>query len=445
MFGRKYIKLLQDWKQKPNRKPLILRGARQVGKTTIVNLFAKDFEQYIYLNLDELSDKKLFEENEDFEKLIDAIYFYKNASPEVTDTLIFIDEIQNSANAVSMLRYFYEKKPDLYIIAAGSLLESLIDVNISFPVGRVEYMVVHPLTFEEFLTASKEDNALDAYNTIPMPGYAYDKLSDLFKIYSLIGGMPEVVKVYLETKDFNRVKQVISSLITAYKDDVEKYTGKSNGRDIIRHIIENAFYYTCNRITFQGFGNSNYRSREVGESFRILEKAMLLRLVYPATQYCIPIIPDKKKKPRLHLLDTGLVNYVAGIEKEVYSEKNLLDAYKGKVAEHIVGQELIGLGTQPDHKINFWVRDKKQASAELDYLMKFENHLIPIEVKSGSSGKLKSLHMFMNNSQTDVATRFYSGKFSVESAQTISGKKFKLINLPLYLSGKIKEYVELSY
>lgn len=441
MFTRKPLQKLQNWRNSSHRKPLILRGARQVGKTTLVNMFAKSFDQYIYLNLDLLSDRKIFDENEDFDTLIKAIFFLKNANESSSQTLIFIDEIQNSPKAVSALRYFYEKRPDLFVIAAGSLLESLLNLQISFPVGRVEFMTIRPLTFEEFLIASENKNLVEAYNSIPFFEYAYDKLNEYFKTYLLIGGMPEVVDNYIKNNDFNKIKSIISNLVIAYKDDVEKYAETQSSKAITRHIIDNSFFYAGEKITFQGFGNSNYRSREVGESFRMLEKTMLLKLIYPVQGFGFPVIPDKRKKPRLQVLDTGLVNYLSGIEREIFQQKDILDTYKGRIAEHIVGQELLTLEINPDYTLNFWLRDKKQSSAELDYLLPFENKLYPIEVKSGSAGKLKSLNFFMENSDSDLAVRFYSGKLAVDNLFTSTGKGFRLINLPMFLTGKIKEYI----
>ena len=442
MFNREALEELAQWRQKENRKPLILRGARQVGKTTLINLFAANFNQYIYFNLDLPEDRRVFENARSFEDLLDAIFFTKNARRSEKETLLFIDEVQNSSAAIKYLRYFYEMQKDLYVIAAGSLLETLIDKEISFPVGRVEYLAVRPLSFREFLTAGDFKSELKALDTIPFPVYAHDKLLALFRKYSLIGGMPEIVKLYFETNDFVEIRNTINNLIIGYKADVEKYAAKESANKVIRHIIENAWSYAAERITFNNFAGSNYRSREVSESFKVLEKTMLLRLVYPTTTMKIPLIANRKMSPKLHLLDTGLVNFKSGIEKELFSEAELTDVYKGKIAEHIIGQELLSKNLSPEANLTFWTREKRQSSAELDYLINYKGKLIPVEVKSGASGKMRSLNIFMNLSDLSLAVRFYSGKLSISKEKTIEGKDFTLINLPFYLCSKLENYLE---
>ncbi len=444
MYNRSILTELGKWYNRTHRKPLILRGARQVGKTTAVNLFASRFKQFISINLDMPEEKRIFEEARSFDELYDSIFFLKNAAKAERGTLLFIDEIQNSPSAVKNLRYFYEKYPQLAVIAAGSLLETLIEKEIHFPVGRVEYLAVRPFSFYEFLEAGEFAKELEAINTIPFPNYAHEKLLSLFRTYTLIGGMPEIVKLYLEKRDLTEIKKPVTDLIIAYKDDVEKYAVNNTSAKVLRFIIDNAFKFAAERITFNNFGGSGYRSREISEAFRLLEKTMLLRLIYPTTSTRLPVVTKNKMSPKLHLLDTGLVNFISGIEKEIFTGNDLTDVYKGKIAEHIIGQELLSVQYSPEALITFWVREKRQASAEIDYLYNFNGRLIPVEVKSGASGKLKSLQIFLDNSDADVAVRFYSGKYSVEEQRTSAGKKFKLINLPLFLSPKLKEYITLN-
>lgn len=442
MFNREITSELEKWQTKTNRKPLILRGARQVGKTTLVKQFAKNFNQFIYLNLDLEEEKRIFENARSFEDLKEAIFFIKNATPSEKNTLIFIDEIQNSSAAVKYLRYFYENENELAVIAAGSLLESLIDKEISFPVGRVEYLALRPFSFKEFLNAGNFKNEINALNTIPVPGYAHERLMSLFRKYTITGGMPEIVKLLFETNDLKEIKNTVNNLIIAYKEDVLKYARNDNQSRIIRFIIENVFKFASERITFTNFAASNYRSREVSEAFRILEKTMLLSLVYPTTESKLPLSRNIKMSPRLQLLDTGFVNLISGIEKEILLGDDLMDSYRGKIAEHIVGQEILAKEYSPDASLIFWVREKKQSDAEIDYLINYDGKIIPIEVKSGSSGKMKSLKIFMNTAKTNIAIRFYSGKFEITQEITSEGKKYKLLNMPLYLCSLIKDYLE---
>ncbi len=442
MFYREIEEELRKWREKNNRKPLILRGARQVGKTTLIKQFSRNFNQFIYLNLDLEEDKRIFENAHSFNELLDRIYFSKDASVLENNTLIFIDEIQNSPAAIQYLRYFYENKPELPLVAAGSLLESLIDKKISFPVGRVEYLALRPFSFTEFLNAGNYKKELEALRTIPIPAYAHERLMSLFMKYTIIGGMPEIVKLYFETNDFIEIKKTVNNLIIAYKEDVEKYARNENQSRIIRFIIDNIFKFASERITFNNFAASGYRSREVAEAFRLLEKTMLLSLVYPTTDTKLPLGRNLKMSPKLQLLDTGLVNLYSGIEKEILLGDDLMDTFRGKIAEHIIGQEILAQEYSPATSLIFWVRQKKQSDAEIDYLMNHDGRIIPIEVKSGSSGRMKSLKIFISLAKTDIAVRFYSGKFEITEEVAIDGKKFKLLNMPLYLCPMLKEYLD---
>jgi predicted AAA+ superfamily ATPase len=441
MFYRTILKEFERWADRKNRKPLVLRGARQVGKTTAVNLFADQFDQYIYLNLELEEDRKLFQKQRDIDDLLEAIFFIKNKSREVEKTLIFIDEIQMVPEAVAQLRYFYEKAGDLYVIAAGSMLESLINRHINFPVGRVEFCVLHPLSFQEYLIATGEEKTLELLTKIPVPDFAYDKLTKIFNRYTVIGGMPEIVETDTITRDIQHIIPIYEGLLVSYIDDVEKYASNQSMARIIRHIINNAFYEFGNRITYKGFGRSNYRSREMSEAFHLLEKTMFLRLIYPTTQINLPVLEDRKKSPKLQLLDTGMVNYYAGIQKELFQSDDISRLYEGKIAEHIIGQELLALRSSLLHRINFWVREKKQSNAEVDYVYVHDNKLIPIEVKSGSTGRLRSLHQYIDLAPHNYAVRFYAGKVQIDHIQTINNKAFYLLNLPYFLVGELDIYL----
>lgn len=442
MFKRLLLKELHHWLHKPKRKPLILRGARQVGKTTLVSLFAEQFDQFIALNLERQEDKALFEQNYTIQELVEAIFFLHGKDRQQPNTLLFIDEIQNSSAAVAMLRYFHENYPALPVIAAGSLLESLLDRHISFPVGRVEYLRVHPLTFEEFLIAVDEEQAAVMLNQIPLPIFAHDKLLKLFHRYALIGGMPEIVQQYAATRDLAQLRPIYDNLITAYLDDVEKYSPRDSQTPVIRHVIQTAFREAGNRITLAGFGQSNYGSKDVGEALQVLEKALLLQRCYPVTDTRLPLVPNLKKSPKLQLLDSGLVNYFSGLQTDIFGSKDLNSLYGGRIIEHLVGQELLASQSSLLFQLHFWVREKNQSNAEVDFVLAHGNKVIPIEVKSGATGRLRSLHQFMDQAEHRFAVRLYAGKLEVEDAVTVEGKAFKLLNLPYYLGGKVDGYLE---
>ena len=424
------------------RKPLVIRGARQVGKTTLVNQFAKQYEQYIYVNLELSEDKQPFENFTSIETLINTLFFLKNKIvAKKSTTLIFIDEIQEVPKALNILRYFFELAPEISVIAAGSMLETLFDKNISFPIGRVEYKVIRPVSFPEFLSAIDETTALEQLTQVPVAEFAQTKLLSLFHTYALIGGMPEIVQQYATHKDLVTLGPIYDSLISGYMDDVEKYA-KSNAQILhVRHCIKNSFAQAGKRIKFEGFGNSAYKSREMGESLRTLEKALLLQLVYPCTTATLPIVPDIKKSPRLQILDTGLLNYFVGIQKEIIGTDDLNTIYQGTLIEHLIGQEILSFQYNALSALHFWVREKKESTAEVDYLFQYDGLVIPIEVKAGKEGTLKSLHSYMDIAPHKMAIRFYAGVLKITDAITQNGKQYQILNLPYYLGSQIEKYI----
>ncbi len=443
MFRRNIQWELDKWKLKNDRKPLALRGARQVGKTTTINLFAEKFEQYIYINLELPEERKPFEDFTTIDKLVQTIFFLKNKShSNAGSTLIFIDEIQEVPAALNILRYFYEKAPEIHVIAAGSLLETLFNKDVSFPVGRVDFMVLRPVSFPEFLDALNESSSLEQLNKIPFPSFAFKKLIALYHTYALIGGMPEVIARYIKNRDLTELKSIYESLIVSYSDDVEKYATSTRQVEYIRHAMRASFSLAGNRIKFKGFGSSNYGSREMGEALRTLEKAMLLQLIYPVTDFKLPLLPNKKKSARLQVLDTGMLNYFIGVQKEIIGTDDLNKVYQGTIIEHLTGQELLAFQYNALSTLNFWVREKKTSTAEVDFIFPYEGKLIPIEVKSGSEGKLKSLHMFMNNVSHEMAIRFYAGELQISIVNTPEKKTYYLLNLPYFLVSKIEDYIK---
>jgi uncharacterized protein len=439
-YPRNIASWLLKWKEKSTRKPLVLRGARQVGKTTVVRQFATNYKQFIYLDLEQNSDSKPFRELNDIDQLAESIFLLHNKSLNQKDTLLFIDEIQAVPEAINQLRYFYEKLPWLHVIAAGSLLETLLDEKIHIPVGRVEYAVLRPVNFPEFLRAIGEDGALELYNRVPVPDYAFDKLLDSFHRFTLIGGMPEVVQHYTENRDLQALGSIYRGLQESYKEDVEKYARSSAMVQTLRHVIEVLPLEAGRRIKFEGFGQSNYGSREMGESLRTLQKAMLLHLVYPTTQTQFPLLPNKRKSPRLQMLDTGLMNFYSGLQPQLILLKDLNSIYGGRVIEHMVGQELLASTCEIDYRLQWWTREEKQAMAEVDFILPVKGYIIPVEVKAGATGTLRSLLMIMDLLPHHWAIRLYAGKIKLDEVTSPGGKKVIFLNLPYFLAGKLEEY-----
>ena len=440
MFQRLALKALRQWAEKEGRKPLVLRGARQVGKTTLVKIFAEEFDVFINLNLEEKVNADLFTMDFSFEDLLAGIYVKAGIKMENQRTLIFIDEIQNVPDAVKVLRYFYEKRPDLYVIAAGSLLESLVGNHISFPVGRIEYMALHPCTFTEFLGALGENILVEQIEQLEVPQSVHSYVMDLFKKYMIVGGLPEAVANYAKRKDWVSLNEIFNSLLSGYKDDIEKYAQRPKEQDILRYILNYGWGLAGQRFQFSKFCSSSYKSAEMGNAFRTLEKTLLLELVYPLISTSFPILPDLKRSPKLLWLDTGLVNYVAGMQESLLFTSDTDELWNGHIAEQVVGQELLGASFAFGGKRMFWVRDARNSQAEVDFVYKYKSHLIPVEVKTGDNSKLRSLHQYMDESQEDIALRLWNGPLTSDLIRLPSGKQYTLYNVPFYYAGQLETF-----
>lgn len=443
MFYRKILEDLEEWKHSSIRKPLVIRGARQVGKTTVVNEFSKQFKQYIAINLEQNTYRELFSTYTDIHQITERLFFAEGKQLAlIKETLLFIDEIQEVPKAINILRYFKEELPELAVIAAGSMLETLLGKNISFPVGRIEYRILRPVSFEEFLKAMGEEMALEEFRKVPLKAYAHTKLLSLFHTYALIGGMPEVVAHYAQHRDITALKPIYLNLLNSYLEDAEKYAKSETQLQLIRFVINQVIHHAGKRIKFQGFGNSNYKSKEISETLRTLQKTHLLHLIYPSTSYDIPLQEDFKKAPRLQFLDSGLMNFQVGLQTEILRTSDLNSVYQGTLIEHLVGQELLAHQFLPLEQLHYWVREKNSSMAELDYVYPINGKVVPIEVKSGSAGKIKSLTQFIDSSTINFGIRFFAGEFSINELETPLGKKFYLLNLPYYLAGQTEQYIK---
>ena len=441
-FKRHIFDELVQWKMSSNAKPLILRGARQVGKTTLVRSFGESYTHFIELNLEKSEDANLVERSNSVQELVNFLALKNEISPkDFPHTLLFIDEIQESEKAISFLRYFYEDLPELNVIAAGSLLEHTLKKTKNYPVGRINYLYLFPLNFQEYLEAQGKNNLLERFRNVPVDDIAHELLMKEFHTYCIIGGMPEIVANYVANQDLLSLPQIYESIWNTYKDDVIKYADSKSEENVMKHIVNTAASFVDQRIKFQNFGHSNYKSREVSKAFNNLDAAKVIQVIYPCTNVEPPILPDYKKSPRLQFLDTGILNFDLNIQADLLLMKDLSEAYKGAIIPHIINQEVLSLNTTDYKKTYFWVRDKTQSSAEVDLLIAHGKFLIPIEIKSGKTGSLKSLHQFVNQAPHQFAVRMYGGKFNIEETVTPEGKPYLLMNLPYYLGTYLKQYI----
>lgn len=447
MYKRLLINQLRTWKKKSVHKPLVIRGARQVGKSTLVREFGKEFDVFIEVNLELSDDARIFRNTDDVEEIWRYLCLKNHvvSNPSLA-TLLFIDEIQEEPNAVGLLRYFFEEMPWLYVITAGSRLQSLLKKKVSFPVARVEYMNLRPFSFTEYLSALEGDSWTDTVNNLQVTPLMHTEMMKQFNRYTLIGGMPEAVSTYADAHDIETLSPIFNSLMKGYNEDVERYAKNEEQVRIIRHILDTAWFSAGETISFAGFGGSSYSSTQIHDAMDCLQRAYLLSLDYPVTSTAVPALPAKRRSPKLITVDLGITNFAAGIQLEYLQNKDLLDTWRGRAAEQIVAQELrVLLDKHLRENQYFWVRDKKGTTAEIDYVWQHNTSLVPIEVKAGTNSHLRSLHSFVNQADNHVtAVRVWSGEFGVQDVTTPApdNKSYRLINIPFYYVGQMDKILD---
>lgn len=452
-------KLLSEWLLRPNRKPLVIRGARQVGKSTLVRLFATSCKKrLIEINLER--HRKLGSAFSTMDvpailKEIEIITGHTSIDPQ--ECILFLDEIQAIPAALSSLRYFYEELPDLPVIAAGSLLEfTLQKETFSMPVGRVEYFYLGPMTFEEFLDAQGETRLLQELagysidTRAPFPSAAHEKLCAHLRTYYFVGGMPEAVAEFLHTKNFGNAGRIHTSIIETYRDDFGKY---ASARELERlQRLFDALPGLCGGKFKWVKALADEQPREVRAVLGLLVKAGLVTQIFHSSCTGLPLASGINEKIfKIMMVDIGLLN--AGTGTQSLPQNLLLEtalATEGTIAEQFVCQHLL---QQEDPARRpaayFWTRDGKTSNAEVDFVVVRGGKIIPVEVKSGKSGSLRSLHQFIAAHNTPVALRFDlnppSAHLIEHKVPTPSGQRsirFKLISLPLYMVEQAHRFID---
>ena len=453
---RSIEKYLEEWKFSPNRKPMILRGARQVGKTYIVEKFGKtEFEFFLNLNFER-------------DKTLETIFNEKNPQKIINDlsglysipilegkTLLFIDEIQISPNAIASLRYFYEDIPGLHVIAAGSLLDhTLNEIQYSMPIGRVEYAYLYPLSFIEFLTAFGESGLCDVIRNFE-PGKElieaiHLKLSDYLRLYFIVGGMPEAVQTYINSKNLIEVEKVHASIVTSLQYDFSKY-GTRAQQDHLRKSLHYVANSIGQKVKYVNIDNKVH-STLLKDALHKLEMSRVIHLIRRTKSVHIPItqyVDNNTFKPIL--MDIGLVSYLVQIK--INSLNNLISDYGGALAEQFVGQEMIASSPYyKEMKLYYWAREEKNSNAEIDYLIQKSNEIYPIEVKAGKTGTLKSLQVFLGSKDKQFGIRFNLNLptmgNNLEATIRVKNKskqiEYSLLSLPMYFAGNIHKFRTLT-
>jgi len=438
---RNLLEKLCRWSSEPAPKPMLILGAEQVGKTTLVKTLAKKFDQVISVNLSESSERKIFERGYSPEELRDALFFCKEVTTGPKRTLLFLDEIHLSAQAMQAVAGLSARCKDLLLIATSSVITTEIGQWIHHPSKLVNAVTLHPCSFAEYLDAIGEPSAIEAYHEVPVPTSSYAKLLRHFHLYMLIGGMPEVLGRFCEEKHLTAIKPIYEKILVNWNTSLASaFPSAKSG--LLQFTLQNSFPFAATRIKFHCFGNSEFRSREMGEAFRILEQRQLIKLIYPATTMLNPLLINREKSPRLQLLDTGMVNHFSGIQKQLFQSDDMNALFHGQIARQAAGQELLAAESAGDDRVGFWVRNKPQSRAEVDFVISHDGMLIPVEVKSGEPGSLRSLHQFVDHSPHPFAIRLHAGELSIRQTQTISGHRFYLLSLPYFLAGRIVPHLD---
>ncbi len=384
---------LLEWKDSKRRKPLILRGARQVGKTwSVKKLGADHFENTVHMDLEKNRQfHSLFEGDLDPKIIVQNIEVLLKTKITSGKTLLFIDEIQSCPRAIMALRYFYEEMPQLHLIAAGSLLEFALS-EISFPVGRIQYLHMTPMTFSEYLMAMGNEKALEIiqYKPQKLPEPIHLSLLRDLKTYFFVGGMPESVKSFVQTGSIAECFKIHEELVHSFKDDFGKYAALSN-KDCLEEIFTNTSKNIGNQLVYSGLSNT-FSHPTIKKAFDLLVKARMIKKVESVGKLELPLdVQSSSRKFKAIMLDIGIWQQLSGISVEnAIAESDLMNIYRGALAEQYVGQEL---AASTGESLYYWARGAKSSAAEVDYIVTVKGKIYPIEVKSGSSGSLKSLHL----------------------------------------------------
>ena len=438
MLYRKLEIELDKWKNNPYRKTLILRGARQVGKTSLVRKWGEaNYDEFVEINLEKKSNLNVFDKVQSVPDFIKSANIITGKKIFPGKSLIFIDEIQESKNIMELLRFFTEERPDLHLIAAGSLLEAKMTGKWNVPVGRVEYMYLFPMTFFEYLRSVQKGNFLEQLENaeIGKEIIGTNFIEGHFKDYILIGGMPAVVNKYAETGNFSEIKNTLSDMITSYDDDIGKYAAGSK-RKYIESIFKIAPSYIGQLFNYENFGDLGYKSREVSEAIRRLEQVRLLNQVKAINSLSTPLGYKHKRAKKMIWLDNGLANQANDAFQSISEGR-----YQGRVMEQIVGQTLIAGGVRRKFELAYWSRNKDEGSAEVDFCWQYNDKIVGLEVKSGNSKNLKSLFSMMDiGGDKVIPVRVSWDELEVEK-YVFSGKKYRILSLPFYLLERWEDFI----
>lgn len=456
-MDRTCMEFLKNWLISPRRKPLVIRGARQVGKTWIVRHLAESQK----LNLIEFNFEKnpsfagLFDSNDPHE-IIERIEERFSQKIDLRKTLLFLDEIQIKPELFQKLRWFYEEMPELPVIATGSLLEFMLgSYEMSVPVGRISYAYLEPLSFIEFLQAQKKRQLVDLIKNYTwdreINSVVHEELMRLFKEYVFVGGLPEAVASWVGERSVDAIQDVHRDLLGSYRADFSKYGGKI-GPDILNEVIDAIPHFLGKKFVYSHV-DSAADSRKIKEAFNLLCLARVGHKVKCTAANGVPLGAEVNSKAlKAILLDVGLSSAALDLRLKALEDIEELDMVnKGGIAEQVAGQLLRTIDPcNVEPALYYWVRHEAGSDAEIDYLIQHSNKIVPIEVKAGSTGALKSLHLFMKLKSLKVALRIYSGpprrdEMSIKDAGSEQNISYQLSSIPFYLISEIHRLIDLNF
>lgn len=430
---------LKAWANSPHRKPLLLRGARQVGKTYVVEQLGQQaFSSFVSINLEKQPELQQCFDTMKPAETIQSLQALININIIPGETLLFIDEIQAYPKAIAALRYFKEDMPALHVIAAGSLLEfALQREKISMPVGRVDYCYMQPCSFIEFLSAVQGDKMvefLQSYQlTQTIPDAIHCKLLELFRLYMAVGGMPEAVAAFVEHKDFQLVKTIQRSIWETYRDDFGKYATSAEQK-YIQIVYDKLPGSLGQQVTFSKI-DADHKSRDLKQAMSLLEYAGILKRIFASSASGLPLSSTlNEKKFKLMGLDVGLMQARKPLPLSLITGTDFSSLDKGALAEQVVAQELLAYQHyQMPRELYFWARDKRGAQSEVDYVINIAEDILPIEVKAGSVGRMKSLQIFLEEKALHKGIVVSSEKVAVYD---------QFIKLPVYLLSQLERLLQ---
>ncbi len=455
MYCKRLIdKYLSEWASRDIHKPLLLRGARQVGKSTAVQELSKEFDTFVEINFEKQPKYKiLFEDDLDVKRIVPQISAINGTAIKPGKTLLFLDEIQECPRAIMALRFFKEDMPELHVIAAGSLLEFALKELPTFGVGRIHSMFMYPMTFDEFLEANGQQLLIEARNAAsidnPHAEPIHNIIVDHLRTYMLVGGMPETVKTWVEHHDYLRCQEVQDDIVVTYEDDFPKYK-KNVDPTLLRSTLRSAAVQAGKKFVYTKVG-LDYKTAEVKKAVELLTLAGILHPVTRTNANGLPLGSEEDKSyQKMLLLDTGLLlrllnmslGDVSELTTQILTASATDLANKGPMAEMVVGLEMLHhMSPNIRHELYYWVRLAKNSQAEIDYISTYLQTVVPIEVKADTQGGMKSLWAFMRDKRLHHAVRCSLenfGKFDYVDKQDNNEVRHVRI-CPMYAISRIEE------